>query len=117
MWQPGCARAHRHRRTRGEQRRSMPPQAGGISSVRARKVYARKEKGRLRGLYRSSRDCASGDRGGGLGRFLELERDLLVLADVDRDLAAVLQATEEQLVGEGAANRVLDQPRHGTSAH
>src|SRR3954453_9869750 len=98
MWQPGCARGQCHRRTRGDQRRSMPPQAGGISSVRARKVYARKEKGRLRGLFPSSWDCASGHRGGGLRRFLELERDFLALADVDGDLAAVLQPAEEQLV-------------------
>src|SRR6185436_9877387 len=56
----------------------------------------------------------SGDGG---GFFLELELDLLVLADIDGHLAAVLQAAEQQLVGQRAANGVLDQSRHRARAH
>src|SRR5689334_18157431 len=53
-------------------------------------------------------------------RFLglvELERDLFVVADVYRHLAAADQATEQQLVGQCLADRVLDQPRHRASTH
>src|SRR5262249_56587523 len=50
------------------------------------------------------------DRRGGL--LLELQHDLLGLADVDGDLAAVLQLAEEQLVGERTPDRVLDEARH-----
>src|SRR3954447_5310424 len=49
--------------------------------------------------------------------LLELEDDFLVLAEVDGDLAAVLQAAEQQLVGERPAHRVLYEPRHRARAH
>src|SRR5258707_8451921 len=55
-----------------------------------------------------------GDRG---GLFLELEDDLLGLAEVDRDLAAVLQLAEQQLIGERPADGVLDKARHRAGAH
>src|SRR3954471_14074667 len=55
--------------------------------------------------------------GDGRGFLFERELELLVLADVDGHLAAVLQAAEEELVGERAADRVLDEPRHRPRAH
>src|SRR6185436_19070339 len=61
--------------------------------------------------YNCTRLCDGG------GLFLELELDLLVLADVDRHLAAVLQLAEQQLVGERTADRVLDQARHRPRTH
>src|SRR4029077_2891948 len=44
--------------------------------------------------------------------FFERELEVLVLTDIDAHLAAMLQPAEEQLVGERAADRVLDEPRH-----
>src|SRR5688572_25308152 len=61
------------------------------------------------------RRLGSGYRGRGL--FLELQHDLVGFADVDRDLAAVLQLAEEKLVGQRPPDRVLDEARHGTGAH
>src|SRR6266704_5705068 len=48
--------------------------------------------------------------------FDELERDFFRL-DIHRDLPAVGELAEEQLVGERAANRVLDEPRHRACTH
>src|SRR5882762_8056534 len=48
--------------------------------------------------------------------FNELERDFFRL-DIHRDLPAVGELAEEQLVGERAANRVLDEPRHRARSH
>ena len=53
----------------------------------------------------------------GFGRFLEAELDLVVVADVDRHLAAIDEPAEQQLVGERLADRVLDEPRHRARAH
>src|SRR5258706_13196606 len=53
----------------------------------------------------------------GLRRLRDIELDVALLVGVDRDLAAVGEAPEEQLVGERAADRVLDEARHGTRAH
>src|SRR6266850_3552218 len=74
----------------------------------------RKSKGRHGGRPFQMSESRSGD---GRGLFLEGELDLLVLADVDCHLAAVLQPAEEQLVGEPAADGVLDQARHRARAH
>src|SRR4029077_14869471 len=57
---------------------------------------------------------ASGDRRSFL---FERELEALVLTDIDGHLAAMLQPAEEQLVGERAADRVLDEPRHRPRAH
>src|SRR5688500_17469612 len=65
------------------------------------------------GLFRG-RARASGDRG---GLLLELEHDLLGLADVDGHLAAVLQLAEQQLVGQRAPDGVLDEARHRPGPH
>src|SRR5690242_7067144 len=67
---------------------------------------------------RTIRAPRSGFRGG-FGHFLfgELERDFPALVDVDRHLAAVRELAEQQLVGEGPADRVLDEPRHRPRAH
>ena len=51
------------------------------------------------------------------GVFLEHELHLLVVADVDRHLAAGDELAEQQLVGERLADRVLDEPRHRPRAH
>src|SRR4051812_47839144 len=40
-----------------------------------------------------------------------------IVVDVDRDLSAVRETTKEELVGEGAAYRVLDEPRHWARTH
>src|SRR3989454_3532186 len=58
--------------------------------------------------------AASGDW---RGLLLEGELELFVLADVDGHLAAVLQPAEEQLVGERAADRVLDEACHRPRPH
>src|SRR5260221_11214725 len=65
-------------------------------------------------IQTSSRRTRSGD---GRGLFLEFQPDLLVVAEGDRDLAAVLQPAEQQLVGQRAADGVLDQTRHRPRAH
>src|SRR6266853_1576519 len=48
--------------------------------------------------------------------FYKLECDFVRL-DIHRDLPAVGELAEEQLVGERAANRVLDEPRHRARTH
>src|SRR3989454_3993471 len=55
--------------------------------------------------------------GDGRGFFLELQLDLLVVADIDAYPAAVLEPPEKQLVGQCSPDRVLDEPRHGPRAH
>src|SRR5207244_4328669 len=55
--------------------------------------------------------------GDGRGFFLELQLDLLVVADVDGYSAAVLEPPEQQLVGQRSPDRVLDEPRHGPRTH
>src|SRR6267378_3003178 len=54
-----------------------------------------------------------------LGHFFfdELERGLARVVDVHRDLAAVGELAEEQLIGERAPDRVLDESRHRAGAH
>src|SRR5882762_4264834 len=55
--------------------------------------------------------------GDGSRFFLELQLDLLVVADIDAYPAAVLEPPEKQLVGQRSPDRVLDQPRHGPRTH
>src|SRR5439155_1526822 len=55
--------------------------------------------------------------GDGRGFFLELQLDLLVVADIDAHPAAVLEPPEKQLVGQRSPDRVLDEPCHGPRAH
>src|SRR2546426_7789251 len=55
--------------------------------------------------------------GDGRGFFLELQLDLLVVADIDAYPAAVLEPPEKQLVGQRSPDRVLDEPRHGPRTH
>src|SRR5436190_20919795 len=50
-------------------------------------------------------------------RFLECERKLAFVVDVDRDVPAADEPTEQELVGKRLANRVLDEPRHRSRAH
>src|SRR5262245_54739739 len=56
---------------------------------------------------------------GGFGDFLfgELERDLAALVHVHGDFPAVRELSEQQLVGERAPDRVLDEARHRPCAH
>src|SRR5436190_19803966 len=58
----------------------------------------------------------SSDRCSLLG-LVELERDLVFVANVDRHLAAADQPAEQQLVGQRLADRVLYQARHRARAH
>src|SRR6267142_4442533 len=60
------------------------------------------------------KDAGSGD---GSRFFLELQLDLLVLADIDGYPAAVLETPEQQLVGQRSPDRVLDEARHGPRTH
>src|SRR5437879_10316495 len=55
--------------------------------------------------------------GDGSRFFLERQLDLLVLADIDGYPAAVLEAPEQQLVGQRSPDRVLDEPGHGPRTH
>ena len=48
---------------------------------------------------------------------LDVEHRLALVVDVDRQPAAVDQAAEQQLVGQRAADRVLDQALHRPRAH
>src|SRR6516165_12529268 len=50
-------------------------------------------------------------------RFLERQADLLLVVEVDYDLAAVHQPAEQQFVGERLADRVLDEARHRPRTH
>ena len=50
-------------------------------------------------------------------RRLDVEQRLALGVDVDRQAAAVDQAAEQQLVGQRAADRVLDQALHRPRAH
>src|SRR5476651_1515026 len=81
-----------------------------------RKKNAHLEGGRLdcgmvRGLRRLDR----------LGRLLrglrDVELDLAILVEIDRHASAVGELAEEELVGERAADRVLDEARHRARAH
>src|SRR6478609_4746999 len=64
---------------------------------------------------------AKGDTSGRLGLLdrglLEHELHLVVLVEVDQHLAARHEPTEQQLVGERLADRVLDEARHRPRAH
>ena len=42
------------------------------------------------------------------GFFSKRQRDFVVRTDIYRDLAAICEATEQQLVGQCAANRILN---------
>src|SRR6267142_4606247 len=86
-----------------------PPGESVLPGAQKAKAVAGKKRRPSAGVNRRS-----GDRGGFL---FEGELDLLVLADVDGDLAAVLQPAEQQLVGERAADGVLDEARHRARAH
>src|SRR5260221_5562902 len=86
-----------------------PPGESVLPGAQKAKAVARKKRRPFAGVNRRS-----GDRGGFL---FEGELDLLVLADVDGDLAAVLQPAEEQLVADRPADGVLDQARPRTRAH
>src|SRR5450631_1847129 len=75
----------------------------------------------MRGVRRS---CASTRRLGrldGLGRLLRRLRDvelhLPALVEIDGHAPAVGELAEEELVGERAADRVLDEARHRARAH
>src|SRR6267378_1185293 len=59
------------------------------------------------------KDAGSGD---GSRFFLELQLDLLVLADIDGYPAAVLETPEQQLVCHRSPERVLEMARHGLRA-
>src|SRR5438045_936027 len=86
----------------------------GSSARRSVLPAAEKAKAARGGLFAVPASRASGDRRCFL---LEGELELLVRADIDGHLAAVLQPPEQQLVGERAADRILDQPRHRPRAH
>src|SRR5260221_8476019 len=74
--------------------------------------------GRIMGSRNGPAARRSGFRGGfGDFFFRKFQRDLAAVVDVHSDLAAVGELAEEQLVGEGAADRVLDEARHGTRPH
>src|SRR5882762_10146945 len=60
------------------------------------------------------KDARSGD---GSRFFLELQLDLLVLADIDGYPAAVLEPPEQQLIGQRSPDRVLDEARHRPRTH
>ncbi|ABA48459.1 200 kDa antigen p200, putative [Burkholderia pseudomallei 1710b] len=50
-------------------------------------------------------------------RLVERQQHLVVLVDVDRHVPAVDELAEQQLVGERAPDRILDQPLHRSRAH
>src|SRR6202171_497743 len=60
--------------------------------------------------------CRSGNRLDFL-RFVEIEPDLVVAADVDGHPAPVGELAEQKLVGKRLADGVLNQPRHRPRAH
>src|SRR6202049_4965259 len=52
-----------------------------------------------------------------LGRLRDVEHHPPAVVDVDRHASAIGELAEQQLVGERAADRVLDQARHRARAH
>src|SRR5882672_5310389 len=94
------------------------PESGSCARAGETSANARTRNGRLMRSEEPALGRFSGFRGG-FRNFLfgELERDLAALVGVDGDLAAVGELAEEQLVGERAADRVLDEPRHRPRAH
>src|SRR5687767_11168310 len=93
---------------------SSPKRNGIVASVGldSRNKKPRERRGLLQGCRGLLRDA------GGRRRLLGKDQnDLLVGADLDGHLAAVREASEQQLIGERRANQVLDQPRHRARAH
>src|SRR5688572_26991569 len=90
------------------------PGVGAKSNSRARKKQ-KAARAAFCSFCRSLLLSLRSDRGGRL--LLELEQDLVGLADVDRHLAAVLELAEKKLVGERPADGVLDKPRHRPRPH
>src|SRR5579862_4059734 len=68
-------------------------------------------------LQRRSGDRLGRGRRSGRRLLLEAQQDVFGGVHVDRDFAAMHELAEKELVGERAADRILDQARHGARAH